>query len=131
MFCDAWIEAFTKRNVDNAFAKTRIWPQDLDRVLNTIRKLKQPSTPTKDQSQCIQTPKTACAIRRVHQVYRHNREEPVLVKIMQVNIQLAAQVSIQRHIISSLTKAFKTEKSKQKKGKVTQSSRRRRQWSTV
>jgi hypothetical protein len=37
---------------------------------------------------------------------------------MQVNIQLAAQVSIQRHIISRLTTAFKIEKSKRKRGKT-------------
>jgi hypothetical protein len=42
----------------------------------------------------------------------------MLVKIMQANIQLAAQVSIQRYIISSLTKAFKIEKSKRKRGKA-------------
>ena len=112
------MEAFTEKNVHNAFAKTGIWPQDPEKVLNTIRKPKQPSTPTKDSSQYIQTPKTACAIRRTHLAYRRDREEPVLVKIMQANIQLAAQVSIQRHIISGLTKAFKIEKSKQKRGKA-------------
>ena len=118
MFRDAWAEAFTEKNVHNAFAKTGIWPQNPDVVLNTIRKPEQPLTPTKNLARYIQTPKTARAIRRTHLAYRRGREEPVLVKIMQANIQLAAQVSIQRHIISGLTTAFKIEKSKRKRGKA-------------
>jgi hypothetical protein len=35
-----------------------------------------------------------------------------MCKIMQANIQLAAQVSIQQHIIKGLTRALKLEKKK-------------------
>ena len=118
MFRDAWTEAFTEKNVHNSFAKTGIWPQNPDVVLNTIRKPEQPSTPTKSLSQYIQTPKTVRAIRSTHLAYRRGRQEPVLVKTMQANIQLAVQVSIQRHIISDLTTAFKIEKPKRKRGKA-------------
>jgi hypothetical protein len=82
MFCDTWAEAFTEKNVHNIFVKTGIWPQNPDVVLNTIRKPEQLSTPTKNLARHIQTPKTACAIRRMHLAYRHGREEPVLIKII-------------------------------------------------
>jgi hypothetical protein len=54
----------------------------------------------------------------MHLAYCCGHQEPVLVKIIQANIQLATQISIQHHIISGLTTAFKIEKSKQKRGKV-------------
>jgi hypothetical protein len=61
-------------------------------VLDTICKLGLPlvSTPVKLGLKPIQTLKTAKAIRRAHQAYRRNHEEPVMYKIMQANIQLAA-----------------------------------------
>jgi hypothetical protein len=62
VFHDAWTEAFTEKNVHNAFAKRGNWPQDPDVVLNTIRKPEQSSTLTKSLSQYIQTPKTERAI---------------------------------------------------------------------
>jgi hypothetical protein len=108
MFRDAWTEAFTEKNVHNAFAKTGIWPQNPDIVLNTIRKPEQPSTPTKSLLQYIQTLKTARAILRTHLAYRRGRQELVLVKIMQANIQLAVQVSIQHYIISGLTTCYRS-----------------------
>jgi hypothetical protein len=120
MFREAWHEAFNKINILKAFAKTGIWPQDPSKVLDTIRKPcpQQPSTPIQSSSERIQTPKTAKAIRRTHQAYRRNREEPVLCKIMQANIQLTAQVSIQQHIIKGLTGALKLEKKKRQRGKA-------------
>jgi hypothetical protein len=41
-----------------------------------------------------------------------------MCKIMQANIQLAAQVSIQQHIIKGLTRALKLEKKKRQRGKA-------------
>jgi hypothetical protein len=91
MFRKAWNKAFNKTNILKTFTKTGIWPQDPSKVLNTICKpCPQPlSTPTKSKSGQIQTPKTAKAIRRIHQAYRRDREEPVLCKIIQTTIQLA------------------------------------------
>lgn len=117
MFRDAWNEAFNETNVLKAFAKTGIWPQDPSKVLDTIRK-PLPATPTKLCSGQIKTPQTAKAIRRAHQAYRRDREEPVLCKIMEANIKLSAQVSIQKHIINGLTGALKLEKKKRQRGKA-------------
>ena len=71
-----------QKNIHNAFAKTGIWPQNLDIMLNTIRKPEQPSIPTKFLSQYIQTPKTVHAIHRTHLAYRCGHQEPMLVKII-------------------------------------------------
>jgi len=51
-------------------------------------------------------------------MYRQNAESPVLDKILNANVQLAAQVAIQTHIIQGLQATLKLEKQKRKKGKA-------------
>jgi hypothetical protein len=106
-----------EEHIQNAFKKTGIWPLALENVLSTIRKiLDKPSTLTK--SGIIKTPKTTWAIRRAYAIYQREAESPVLSKIFNTNIQLAAQVAIQQHIIAGLQATLKLEKQRRKKGKA-------------
>ena len=90
LFRDAWIEAFTEKNILRAFEKTGIWPYDPNMVLDKIRKLELLKTPTKDNKIVLKTPRTPRAIRCAHLAYRQNHETPILDKIFQANIDLAA-----------------------------------------
>ena len=96
-----------------------IWSHESEIVLSQIRKpLQEPSTPTSASKFVLETPKTARAIRRAHNLYQQNHKQPVLDKILKANIQLAAQVAIQTHIIKDLNQAFKLEKKKRQRGKA-------------
>jgi hypothetical protein len=53
----------------------------------------------------------------MHKVYCLQQAKPVLEKILNANIHLAAQVSIQTHIITRLWEAFQIEKKKRRKAK--------------
>lgn len=53
----------------------------------------------------------------MHKVYHLQRAEPILEKILNANIHLAAQVSIQTYIITGLREAFQIEKKKRQKAK--------------
>ena len=112
LFWEAWIEAFTNQRVLHAFEKTGIWPHEPEKVLSQIRKPPpepEPSTPSRD---VLKTPKTIHAIHCAHNLYWQNPKTPVLNKILDANIQLAAQVAIQTHIIRGLNNALKMEKKK-------------------
>jgi hypothetical protein len=117
LFRDAWIEAFTEKNILRAFEKTGIWPHNPNIVLDKIRKPEPPKTPIKDYKIVLKTPRTPRAIRCAHLAYRQNPEISILDKIFQANIDLAAQVAIHRHIISGLKEAIRIEKKKRQRGK--------------
>ena len=71
MFQEAWVEAFTKKNILGAFEKTGIWPQDPEKVLKSICKLVATPLSTLLPSQ-LKTPKIVCAIRQMHLAYKNN-----------------------------------------------------------
>jgi hypothetical protein len=118
MFRAAWIEAFTEKNILHAFEKTGIWPYTPEQVLGRIRKPIVPSQPSTPLQDSIKTPKTVCAIRRIHLAYQKDPRTPLKAKILNAHIELAAQVSIHQHIIRNLTEALRLEQKKQQRGKA-------------
>ena len=119
LFRAAWIEAFTEKNILKSFAKPGIWPCDRSQIINILQKPKDQATEfeLERQASILQTPKSCQAVHRMHKVFRLQRAEPILDKILNSNIHLAAQVSIQNHIITGLREAFQIEKRKRRKGK--------------
>jgi hypothetical protein len=116
LFKAAYEEAFTQKNIENAFAKTGIWPVDPEQVLSKLRK-KPAITPPEPEPDTPKTPQTCRSIRRVHKLFKASRQESILDLILRANERLAAQVEIDQHIINGLRRAIKIEKKQRKKGK--------------
>ena len=62
------------------------------------------------------TPQTCRFIRRVHKAYQRDRCKSTLNLILHANVHLAAQQSINIHIISRLTEALRLKRKRRKKG---------------
>lgn len=115
VFLPAWKQAFSTKNVASGFAKTGIWPLDSSVVLDVIRK----PTPIEasDALTTLKTPMTSKAVRRLHRIYRNAPDSPILAKILWANSRLAAQHSIDQHMMNGLIDALKNEKKRRKRGK--------------
>ncbi len=111
-----------EKNILHAFEKTGIWPQDPNMVIKTIHKLvseSKPLTPTQTDLFNLKILLTSKAICRAHLIYHQNPQTPVFNKILEVNIRLAGQVTIQKHALYGLQETLKQEKKKEEKGKKT------------
>ena len=116
IFWPAWQQAFTEKNIASAFRRTGIWPFDPDVVLNKIIKKKPPEENT-DDSKAPKTPMTGRAVRRIQKAYEKQPTRTLLSKIFTANERLAANESINQHVIRGLLDALKNEKKRRKRGK--------------
>ncbi len=119
LFNEAWNEAFTIERILHAFEKLGIWPPDPEKVLHVLRKPTIPTTPVQASTKLapLKTPITCWAIRQAHRAYQLDPDQEKLEKLMNANIQLAAQLSINEHVISGLEYALAIEKKKRVRGK--------------
>jgi hypothetical protein len=120
LFRDAFNEAFTQKNIEHAFEKTGIWPYDPEQVLSKLRKPEPALEPIPEPipaNKTLETPKTCRSVRRVQKAYKNNRRESTLDLIFHANLHLAAQQSINMHIISGLSEALRLERKRRKKGR--------------
>lgn len=116
LFHDTYRASFTKKNILHAFEKPSIFPVDSEKVLGKLKRpevLKEPNVPVNQ----LQTPKSCQAVHRVQKVYKQTHSEALLDLVFKTNVALAAQVSINQHIINGLYTALKLERQKRKKGK--------------
>ena len=116
MFRDAYRASFTKKNILHAFEKPGIFPVDPEKVLGKLKRLEVPNGPDLPVIQ-LQTPKSCRAVRRVQKAYKQTHSEALLDLVFKANVALAAQVSIDQHIINGLHAALKLERQKRKKGR--------------
>src|SRR5450432_2439480 len=114
LFREAFKEAFSKEHIERSFEKTGIWPFNPSIVINIIAK---PNILQPEMSPKPQTPMTSHAIRRIHRQYKLDYSERKLQLILRGHEKLAAQHSIDTHIINGLQEAFKLEKKKRTRGK--------------
>jgi hypothetical protein len=103
MFNKAWITAFTEKNVLHSFEKPGIFPYNPSKILHILQKL------------VLEAPESA--VRRVHRVFKLYPTEQNLGLILRANVRLAAQRSIDIHVICCLQQAFILEKKKRQRGK--------------
>src|SRR5450432_394276 len=115
LFRDAWKEAFTLERIEHAFDKTGIWLYDSEKVLGLLRKPTTNSTSSSPNQP--RTPLSCHAIRRTHRQYRLDPTKEKLEVIFRSHERLAAQDSINKHVISSLQRSIQIEQKKRKKGK--------------
>ena len=113
MFKASWEASFTEKNITNAFAKTGIFPHQPDVVLDKITHSESPLVPIFQEH----TPMTCRAVRRIHKAYKKSPTRKRLSFIFHANTRLAAQHSINKHIITGLVTALKHEKTKRRHGK--------------
>ena len=116
LFRDAYRASFTKKNILHAFEKPGIFPVDPEKVLGKLKRIEVPKGPDLPVDQ-LQTPKSCRAVRRVQKAYKQTHSEALLDLVFKANVALAAQVSIDQHIINGLHAALKMERQKRKKGK--------------
>jgi hypothetical protein len=114
LFRDAFEEAFEKSRIEHAFEKAGIWPFNPSAVIDILKK---PSPEESSQLEKPKTPMTSRAIRRIHREYKANHSVSKLKLILHGHEKLAAQHSIDEHIINGLQEAFKIEKKKRARGK--------------
>jgi hypothetical protein len=113
IFKDAFQKAFTESNIKSAFEKTGIFPLHPEVILSTIR---QPQPPT--VSPCankLRTPKSCRSLRRMQKAYLLKPNKQLLTKLFNAGTQLAAQNSVNQHIITGLHKTINMERKKHKK----------------
>jgi hypothetical protein len=116
LFRNAYQASFTNKNILHAFEKPGIFPVDPEKVLGKLKRLEVPKGPDLLVNQ-LQTPKSCRAIRRVQKAYKRTHSEALLDLVFKANVALAAQASIDQHIINGLHAALKLERQKRKKGK--------------
>ena len=74
---------------------------------------------------------TSRTVRRIHRVYMKAPSSPIVAKVFRANDRLAAQHSVDQHVIMGLLEALKSEKSKQEKGETAELTGRRSLWPTI
>jgi hypothetical protein len=90
------------------------FPIDPEKVLGKLKHLEVPKGPDLPDNQ-LQTLKSCQAVCRVQKVYKQAHSEALLNLVFKANMALAAQVSIDQHIINGLHTALKLEHQKCKK----------------
>jgi hypothetical protein len=119
LFRDAFNKAFTQKNIEHAFEKTGIWPHDPEQVLGKLRKLEptlEPIPKPIPANKTLETPKT-CRSVRIQKAYKNDHRESTLDLILDSNLHLAAEQSINTHIISGLSEALRLERKRRKRGR--------------
>jgi hypothetical protein len=84
-----------------------------EKVIGLLRKLAINTTPSID---IASTPLSCRIVRRIHRQYKLEPTEERLELILRGHEQLATQVSIDNHIITSLQRSIKIEKKKRQRG---------------
>jgi hypothetical protein len=116
MFKASLEASFTLRNITSAFAKTGIFPLGPHVILDKITHPKLPE-PEPEKPAYERTPMSCRAVRRVHKAYKKSPSATRLALILNANLRLAAQHSIDTHTITGLISALKKEKKKRARGK--------------
>ena len=114
IFRSAWQEAFTSQNIASEFFKTGIFPLNPSLVLDKI--VKKATSLVETENIQVFTPMSSRAVRRVHKAYAKHPTSLLLEKILHANEQLAAEHSIDQHLIHVLIDALKQEKKRRKRG---------------
>jgi hypothetical protein len=107
IFKEAFLIAFTKKNIEHAFAKPSIWLYNPEILISILRKPIVNSIVQDATS--FQTPKTSQTIRCVHNAYLADPIKSTLALIFKANIHLAAQQDISNHIIYGLRNTIQLE----------------------
>ena len=87
----------------------------LDRIIK--KKALESASETSDETQAPKTPMTGRAVRRIQKAYEKQPTRVLLSKIFTANERLAANESINQHVIRGLLDALKNEKKRRKRGK--------------
>jgi hypothetical protein len=116
MFKEAWEIAFTSKNILHSFEKTGIFPYNPSKILHILQKENEEQVAPVPEN-TLQTPTSCRAVRRVHRVFKQDPSVQNLGLILRANVRLAAEKSIQAHVIQGLAEAFKLEKKKRQRGK--------------
>jgi hypothetical protein len=114
LFRDAFKAAFTTDRIKHAFEKPGIWPFNPAIVIDIIKK---PIVIEPNIALGPRTPLTSRAVRRIHRQYKLDHSESKLELILRGHERLAAQHSIDNHIINGLREAFQIEKKKRQKSR--------------
>jgi hypothetical protein len=115
VFWPAWQQVFTPANITSGFAKTGIWPYAPDEILAKIIK----PLFIKDITifQTAKTPIICRAVRRAQREFRITPNSPLFDRIFRANKRLAAQYSIDQHVVKRLVTALKNEKKRRIRNK--------------
>ena len=116
VFWPAWQKAFNEKNIISGFEKTGIWPYNPNILLDKITKSPSPEEEP-NVTQAPKTPMTGRAVRRIQKAYVKEPNKVLLSKIFAANERLAANRSIDQHVIRVLCEALKEEKKRRKRGK--------------
>ena len=116
VFWPAWQQTFTKENTASGFEKTGVFLLNSSIILDKITKPK-PSIKNIQSSDILKTPMTGRAVRRIQKAYKEKPNDLLLWKIFIANERLAADHSIDQHIIKGLCEALKNKKKRRKRGK--------------
>lgn len=115
LFWQAWIKAFTSKNITSAFQTTGIWPLNPEIILVKLQKTPSPPPHSIDS---VKTPLTSRGLRRLH---RTIKQEPTdnnnLDKLLRASERLAARQEILIHEVTGLRQAFQHEKKKRNRGR--------------
>ena len=112
----AWQKTFNEKNIISGFEKTGIWPYNPNILLDKITKSPAPEEKP-NVTQAPKTPMTGWAVRRIQKAYVKEPNRVLLSKIFAANERLAANRSIDQHVIRGLCEALKEEKKRQKRSK--------------
>jgi DDE superfamily endonuclease len=115
IFWPAWQQAFTPTNIASGFTKTGIWPFNPAIVLDKIAKSN--AIPPPEASQQPATPLTARRIRQFQRSFRNAPNSPTVAKLLRANEVLAAQHSVDQHVVKGLQQALNNEKRRRNRGK--------------
>jgi hypothetical protein len=113
IFKDAFQKAFIESNIRSAFEKTGIFPLCSEIILLTLQQ-PQPPTSSPHPNQ-LQTPNSCRSLRRMQKAYLLKPSKPLLTKLFNAVTKLAAQNSVNQHIITGLHKTINMERKKHKK----------------
>ena len=113
MFYNTWEASFTEKNIVGAFAKTGIFLYNPAIVLGKIICPELVSKPIPQEK----TPIACASIRKMHRAYQQSPTAQRLGFILNANIRLAAQHSIDQHTILGLVGALRKEKKKRSRRK--------------
>ena len=116
LFRAAQQEAFIEERIQHTFKKASIQPFDSEYVISPLQKLVAMDLGSTSLN-AAKTPLTCCITHCMHREYRLEPTRKRLDLIFYSHEQLAAQVSIDNHIIKGLQQTIQIEKSKRKKGK--------------
>jgi hypothetical protein len=119
LFHKAWTEAFTVERIFHTFEKPGIFPPNPEKVLGILRKPTISTNSTIGNSTAWASKNTIDMLGNSPstQSLQFESNQAKFVKLMNANIKLATQPSINAHVISGLQNALSIEKKKRRPGK--------------